>query len=261
MRNKGRFVFLTVIVSLLGVYYLYTTWTSSRIQQKATVHTTDERGKKRPSKQVHKDPNHPINKSFNQKMINIVLLGPPGAGKGTQSQKLIQKYHLLHISPGELLREHVKNNTALGQQVAQYINEGKLAPQKLVQDIVTAKLVAHKTGDGFLFDGFPRTIAQAKELEDILVAQQLQIDLAILIEVPEKEVLDRIQARAQTAGRADDQDTAKVATRMRIYHEETLPLAQYYAQQNKLFKVNGVGEVEQVFEQIVAAIDQALTPQ
>ena len=194
-------------------------------------------------------------------MTNIILFGPPGAGKGTQSQKLIQQHQLVHISPGELLREHVKNNTELGQQVAQYINEGKLAPQKLVQDVVTAKLVANKTGAGFLFDGFPRTIAQAKELEGILAEQQMKIDMAILIEVPEEEVLERIRERAQTAGRADDQDTAKVATRMRIYHEETLPLAQYYAQQNKLLKVNGVGEIEQVFEQIVSAINQALTIQ
>lgn len=192
-------------------------------------------------------------------MTNIILFGPPGSGKGTQSQKLIQRYHLAHISPGELLRGHVKANTALGQQVAQYINTGKLAPQKLVQDIVTAELVANKIGGGFLFDGFPRTIAQAEELEAILATEQLQIDIAILLEVPEKELLARIQERAQTAGRVDDQDAAKVATRMRIYHEETFPIAAYYEQHNKLFKVNGVGEMEQIFEQIVATIDQALT--
>ena len=190
--------------------------------------------------------------------MNIILFGPPGSGKGTQSQKLIERYQLAHISPGELLRGHVKNNTELGQQVAQYINTGKLAPQELVQDIVTAELVANKTGAGFLFDGFPRTIAQAKELEGILAQQQLQIDVAILIEVPEEELLARIQGRARTAGRVDDQDAAKVATRMRIYHEETLPIAAYYEQQNKLCKVNGVGAVEQVFEHIVAAIDQTL---
>ena len=193
-------------------------------------------------------------------MTNIVLFGPPGAGKGTQSQKLIQQYHLVHISPGELLREHVETDTALGQQVAAYINEGKLAPQELVTEIVTAKLVAKK-GAGFLFDGFPRTIDQTEELEEILADHQLQIDIAILLEVPEKELLDRIRRRAQIAGRADDQDVAKVATRMRIYHEETSPLAQYYAQQNKLFKINGVGETERVFERIVAVINQALALQ
>lgn len=191
-------------------------------------------------------------------MINIILFGPPGSGKGTQSQKLIQQYYLAHISPGELLRGHVKNNTELGQQVAQYINTGKLAPQKLVQDMVTAELVVHKAGAGILFDGFPRTIAQAKELETILATEELEIDIAILLEVPEKELLARIQERAQTAGRVDDQDAAKVTTRMRIYHEETLPIATYYEQQSKLFKVNGVGEPEQVFERIIAAIDQAL---
>ena len=191
-------------------------------------------------------------------MTNIILFGPPGSGKGTQSQKLIERYRLAHISPGELLRGHVKNNTELGRQVAQYINTGKLAPQELVQEVVTAELVAHQSGAGFLFDGFPRTIAQAKELEGILAKQQLQIDVAILVEVPEEELLARIQGRARTAGRVDDQDAAKVATRMRIYHEETLPIATYYEQQNKLCKINGVGVVEQVFEHIVAAIDQTL---
>ena len=191
-------------------------------------------------------------------MTNIILFGPPGSGKGTQSQKLIEKYQVAHISPGELLREHVKTNTALGQQVASYINEGKLAPQKLVQDVVTAELVANKADAGFLFDGFPRTTAQAEELEEVLADRQLQVNIAILLEVPEEELLARIRGRAQIIGRVDDQDTEKIARRMRIYYEETLPIASYYDQQSKLFKINGIGEMEQVFDRIVGAIDQAL---
>lgn len=203
--------------------------------------------------------NHPIVQPAHQphkNMINLVLLGPPGAGKGAQSQKLIEKHQLVHITPGELLREQVKKNTTLGQQVAKYINAGQLAPSALVTDIVATQLAAKKDGPGFLFDGFPRTTAQAVALEALLSTHDLQIDAVILLEVPEAELLQRIKSRAQIAGRADDQDEAKVTTRMRIYHEETLPLADYYAQQNKLFKVDGVGEKDTVFERIVAVMAQ-----
>ena len=203
--------------------------------------------------------NHPIVQPAHQphqNMINLVLLGPPGAGKGAQSQKLIEKHQLVHITPGELLREQVKKNTTLGQQVAKYINAGQLAPSALVTDIVATQLAAKKDGPGFLFDGFPRTTAQAVALEALLSTHDLQIDAVILLEVPEAELLQRIKSRAQIAGRTDDQDEAKVTTRMRIYHEETLPLADYYAQQNKLFKVDGVGEKDTVFERIVAVMAQ-----
>lgn len=203
--------------------------------------------------------NHPIAQPAHQphqNMINLVLLGPPGAGKGAQSQKLIQKHQLVHITPGELLREQVKKNTTLGQQVAKYINAGQLAPSALVTDIVATQLAAKKDGPGFLFDGFPRTTAQAVALEALLSTHDLQIDAVILLEVPEAELLQRIKSRAQIAGRTDDQDEAKVTTRMRIYHEETLPLADYYAQQNKLFKVDGVGEKDTVFERIAAVMAQ-----
>lgn len=189
-------------------------------------------------------------------MANIILLGPPGAGKGTQSNKLIQQYPLVPITPGAMLREHVKKNTALGQQVAEYINTGQLAPPACVTELVTAQLAAKQNNLGYLFDGFPRTADQAIVLEEKLLAYQLQIDAVILIEVPEAELLQRIKLRAQIAGRADDQSEAKIATRMRIYHQKKLPLTQYYAQQNKLFKVDGMGEIDAIFERIVAVIEQ-----
>lgn len=189
-------------------------------------------------------------------MPNIILFGPPGAGKGTQSKKLMQKYQLVHIAPGDLLRAQISRKTPLGVQVAQYINEGKLAPDALVVDIVAEQLASKKHAHGFLFDGFPRTAAQAKALQEKLTAHHLQIDAVIFLEVPEAELLQRIRQRAQTAGRADDQDAAKVATRMRIYHEETLPIVQYYAQRNKLFKVDGLGAVDDIFERIAVVIDQ-----
>jgi len=187
-------------------------------------------------------------------MTNVALLGPPGAGKGTQSKKMIQKYQLVHISPGDLLREHIDKKTALGHQVAKYINQGKLAPNQLVIDIVEEQLAAKKNGDGFLFDGFPRTAIQAKVLEEKLASYNMQMDAVFFLEVPDQEIIRRIKARAKIGGRVDDQDETKVATRMRIYHDATLPVAQYYAQQNKLFKVHGVGAMHTIFERIVATM-------
>lgn len=189
-------------------------------------------------------------------MINVAIFGPPGAGKGTQSKKLIQQYQLVHIALGDLLREQINKKTILGQQVAQYINAGKLAPHTLVIDIVEAQLAAHQHGDGFLLDGFPRTTTQAKALEERLVIGNMQMDAVILLEVPEEELIQRIKARAKIARRVDDQDVEKIATRMRIYHEETVPVAQYYAQKNKLFRVDGVGAVDTIFERIAAVMAQ-----
>jgi adenylate kinase len=189
-------------------------------------------------------------------MTNIALFGPPGAGKGTQSKRIIQQYQLVHISPGDLLREQINQKTALGYQVAKYINEGELAPNALVIDIVEEQLIANKKGGGFLFDGFPRTAIQAKILEEKLVTYNMRMDAVIFLEVPDKELMRRIKDRAKTAGRVDDQDEAKIATRMRIYHDETLPVATYYAQQNKLFKVHGVGTVDAIFDRIVAIMEK-----
>jgi len=189
-------------------------------------------------------------------MMNVVLFGPPGAGKGTQSKQIIQKYHLAHIAPGDLLREQVSKKTILGQQVAQYINEGKLAPNTLVLEIVAKQIAAQKNVNGFLFDGFPRTVIQAKALEAKLVNYNMQIDAVIFLEVSEQELVERIKARAKIAGRVDDQREERIATRMRIYHEDTLPVAQHYAQQNKLFKVHGVGTVDAIFARIVAVLEK-----
>ena len=189
-------------------------------------------------------------------MTNIALFGPPGAGKGTQSNKLIQKYRLVHIAPGELLRAQVSKKTALGQQVAQYINQGRLAPNALVINIVEEQLAAEKNSNGFLFDGFPRTAIQAEALEERLASYNMQIDAVVFLEVPEKELIKRIKSRAKIVGRADDQDKDKITTRMRIYHDATLPVAQYYTQKGKLCKVSGVGEVNAVFERILAAMGQ-----
>ncbi len=192
-------------------------------------------------------------------MINLILSGPPGAGKGTQSKNLVQQYKLIHISPGESLREQVSKNTLLGQQVAEYINEGKLVPPAIVTDMVETQLLTlKKDGYGFLFDGFPRTVSQVITLEKKLATQHQQIDAMVLLEIPEVELFRRVKLRAQIAGRADDQGDHKIATRMRIYHEETSSVGQYYAKKDKLFRVDGVGERDVIFGRIVAVMEQLL---
>ena len=187
-------------------------------------------------------------------MINIALFGPPGVGKGTQSKLLIAKYQFVHIAPGVLLRAQSNQATSLGQKAARYINAGRLAPTPLVIDIVTAQLTTTKTDNGFLFDGFPRTIAQAEALEKQLTKHHMRLDKVILLEAPETELRKRIQGRAQIENRTDDQNKAKINTRMRTYHEQTVPVAAYYAQQRKLSRVNGVGTVEEIFARIVALL-------
>mmetsp|Transcript_3054 Transcript_3054/g.6788 ORF Transcript_3054/g.6788 Transcript_3054/m.6788 type:complete len:213 (-) Transcript_3054:5308-5946(-) len=195
-------------------------------------------------------------KKAQRKMPNIVLLGPPGAGKGTQSKKLISKYQLVPIAPGDLLREQIHKKTTLGHQVAAYINAGKLAPDAFVIDIVEKELEANKHGHGLLFDGFPRTIMQAKALDTKLANYKMRIHIVIFLEVPEKELVHRINARAQLVGRVDDQDQAKIVTRMRIYHNETLPVATYYTQQGKLFRVSGTGTVDATFDHILDTLER-----
>ena len=189
-------------------------------------------------------------------MPNIALFGPPGAGKGTQSQKLIQTYQYTAIALGDLLREQVSQQTALGQQINSYISMGKLVPDTLAISIVEAQVIAKKHSNRLLFDGFPRTVRQATALETMLASHQMTIDGVLFLDVPEAELVQRIQGRAKMGGRTDDQDTAKVATRMRIYADETLPVAQYYAQQGKLLKIDGTGLVEQVTKRIFAAVDK-----
>ena len=186
--------------------------------------------------------------------INIVLLGPPGVGKGTQSKKLLQAYPLTHIAPGDLLREEISQNTALGQRASQYIDEGKLAPNTLIIDLVKAQLEKYNVDQGFLFDGYPRTTTQAAQLDRQLAAHHMHLDKAILLEAPEVALIQRIKSRALLEGRADDQDDTKITTRMRIYHQETAPIADYYARQQKLIRINGLGDVDTVFERLVTSL-------
>lgn len=191
-------------------------------------------------------------------MLNLVLFGPPGAGKGTQSEKIIQKYHLTHISTGDLFRKHLGEGTELGLLAREYMDQGKLVPDQVVIDMVDDKIKSTYEVTGFIFDGFPRTVAQAEALDHLLETKETPISGMISLEVPVEELKERIRLRGQTSGRSDDQDEEKIQTRIRVYQKETLPVAQYYEAQNKLVSVQGVGSIDEIFEQLCQEIDQLI---
>lgn len=188
-------------------------------------------------------------------MLNIVLFGPPGAGKGTQSEKLIAKYNLDHLSTGDLFRKHLGEGTELGQLAKKYMDEGKLVPDKVVIGMVDEKIKSTEDGQGFIFDGFPRTVAQAEALDKLLDRNSMEISGMIALEVPEDVLKERITGRGQTSGRTDDQDENKVNTRIKVYKEETLPVADYYKSQGKFSTVYGVGEIDEIFDRISEVVD------
>ncbi len=189
-------------------------------------------------------------------MLNIILFGPPGAGKGTQSEKIIDKYNLTHIATGDLFRKHLGEGTELGKLAQKYMDEGNLVPDQVVIGMVDEKLKEGASGNGFIFDGFPRTVPQAKALETLLNEKEQSIAGMIALDVPEEELKKRIKERGKTSGRADDQDEKKIENRIKVYSEETLPVANYFDDKNKFVKINGVGSVEEIFNEISKEIDR-----
>lgn len=188
-------------------------------------------------------------------MLNIVLFGPPGAGKGTQSEKLIAHYNLLHISTGDLFRKHLGEGTELGKKAKGYMDEGKLVPDQLVIDMVDDKLKEGNNKEGIIFDGFPRTIPQAEALDHLLESKNMPIVATIMLEVPDEELINRLLERGKTSGRSDDQDRSKIETRLKVYKDETLPVANHYREQQKLANVNGVGSIDAIFDRISSRIE------
>ena len=188
-------------------------------------------------------------------MNNIVLFGPPGAGKGTQAAKISTKYGVHHISTGEIIREEIMKGTPLGKEAAGYIEKGHLAPDSLIIDMMIRYIQAHKDSKGILFDGFPRTVAQAEALDDILRSMDEDIALMISLDVPDEELIMRITLRSQYSGRSDDMDVAVITNRISVYKEQTSVVADYYDNQGKYFPVKGTGPVDEVFESICEKID------
>ncbi len=183
-------------------------------------------------------------------MLNIVLFGPPGAGKGTQSEKLIAAKSLIHISTGNLFREHIGEGTELGKKAQTFMDEGNLVPDEIVIGMVEKTIEEHLDGNGFIFDGFPRTVNQAGALDKMLESHGLSISGMIALEVPEEELKSRIKERAKTSGRVDDQDDEKINNRIAVYQRETAPVADYYRAQGKFQGIQGVGSIEDIYQSI-----------
>lgn len=187
-------------------------------------------------------------------MLNLVLFGPPGAGKGTQSEKLIEKYQLVHISTGDIFRAHIKDQTDLGRQVSQIIAEGNLVPDSVTIAMLEEEIKKNPDAKGFIFDGFPRTVAQAEALDQFLASIQTSISGVIALDVTEEELTERIAKRQQISGRADDA-ADKLKKRIEEYFSKTIHVLPYYENQSKLSKVNGIGEIEVIFAELTSVID------
>ena len=189
-------------------------------------------------------------------MLNIIIFGAPGSGKGTQSDKLIEHYKLFHISTGDVLRDNIRRGTELGQIAKGFIDQGQLVPDALIIDILAQVLDENKENaqEGVIFDGFPRTIPQAEALEQLLAERGTQIDAVVGLEVPEEELIKRILLRGQMSGRADDnEETAR--KRLEVYHNQTSPLKAYYEEQGKYRAIDGVGSIDDIFEVIKENLD------
>jgi len=191
-------------------------------------------------------------------MINIILFGPPGAGKGTQSAKIIEKYNLTHISTGDLFRKHLKEGTPLGKLAQDYMSKGNLVPDQVVIDMVDDKIKSSGKIQGIIFDGFPRTIPQAEALDKLLANKKTPIKVLIELVVPEEELKTRLAERAAKENRPDDAKPEVIANRITVYKSETVAVADYYKKHGKYASVIGVGEIDQIFKNICREVDKSL---
>lgn len=188
-------------------------------------------------------------------MINIVLFGAPGCGKGTQAQRLKAHYGIDHVSTGEVIRDEIRRGTELGRSMESYIKEGKLAPDEIVIGMIANYMAEHRDAKGCIFDGFPRTTVQAEEFDKILAKNGLKVDIMVDIHVPEEELVRRILLRGKDSGRADDASEEVIRGRLDVYHKQTAVVAEYYSAQGKYASVDGVGTMDEVFARIAEVID------
>jgi len=187
-------------------------------------------------------------------MLNLVLFGPPGAGKGTQSQNLIEKYGLIHLSTGDLLRGEITQGTALGLEAKKLMDQGVLVPDAVVIGMISNKLDANKHAKGFIFDGFPRTVAQAAALDELLESKSDKISGMIALEVNDDELEHRLLLRGKESGRPDDANPEVIRKRIVEYNNKTAPVADFYKKQNKFKSINGIGSINEIFGAIVNVI-------
>lgn len=180
-------------------------------------------------------------------MLNIVLFGPPGAGKGTQSENLIKEFQLVHLSTGDILRSEVAAQTALGIEAKKLMDQGLLVPDEVVIGMIESKIDSNKNAKGFIFDGFPRTTKQAEALDGLLSKKNSSITMMLALEVDDTELIKRLLNRGKDSGRADDQDESIISRRIQEYNNKTAPLKSYYTAQGKFHSIKGIGTVEEIF--------------
>ena len=188
-------------------------------------------------------------------MINLILFGPPGSGKGTQAKKLVEKYQLLHISTGDLFRYEMGNKTPLGLEAKSYIEKGELVPDSVTVGMLRNKVEANPDVPGYIFDGFPRTIPQSESLDALMAEKDNQISGLVMLDVEEEELVKRLLERGKTSGRKDDADESVIRNRIEVYNNETAPVYGFYNTQGKAHKVNGIGTIDEIFGRLSDLID------
>ena len=191
-------------------------------------------------------------------MFNLILFGPPGSGKGTQSEKLIAKYHLKHLSTGDLLRSEISRKTPLGLEAKKFMDKGNLVPDEVVIGMINDALDSNPESEGFLFDGFPRTAIQAQELDNLLARKNTCIDVMLALNVSEDELIHRLLKRGETSGRTDDNNEQVIRARIAEYHKKTATVADHYQKAHKVVMVKGEGTVEEIFKRLSGEIDRLM---
>jgi adenylate kinase len=192
-------------------------------------------------------------------MFNLILFGPPGSGKGTQSEQLITKYGLKHLSTGDLLRSEIAQQTPLGLEAKKIMDKGQLVPDEVVVGMISSAVDAHPGVSGFLFDGFPRTAAQAEALDKLLSLKKTAINLVLALEVGEEELVSRLLKRGQTSDRSDDTNESVIRERIAVYHSKTSAVASYYSEFGKVVMVKGEGSITDIFSRLCAEIDKRIS--
>ncbi|MBO9684634.1 MAG: adenylate kinase [Flavisolibacter sp.] len=194
-------------------------------------------------------------------MFNLILFGPPGSGKGTQSEKIVEKFGLIHLSTGNLLRQEIADETPLGLEAKNFMDKGQLVPDEVVIGMIDSCLEKHAGAKGFLFDGFPRTVAQAEALDKLLTLKKTSIAKVIALDVIEEELVQRLLKRGETSGRSDDTNEAVIRKRFAVYKDETEPVADYYREQEKFEMIQGIGTIDEIFKALSTLIEAEIAHQ
>lgn len=192
-------------------------------------------------------------------MINLILFGPPGSGKGTQAAKLVEKYGLLHISTGDLFRYEIGNKTPLGVEAKSYIDKGALVPDEITIGMLRNKVEANPDAEGYIFDGFPRTTPQSAALDNLLAEKSEEVSRLVMLSVPDEEIVKRLLLRGETSGRADDKNERIIRNRIKVYKDETTPVYDYYDAKGKSTIIDGTGQIDEIFNRICTVIDALKT--